>query len=606
MSNYFDQLHKMPPVWCTSDDQICVMCAPSENMQDFGVYMYSYGDNTSYKKEYDMSALSTAKGSKPDWTMFFPMLSKCVSNNNVVLTKVPSEEKIKMNFTGPCGNTFGLEALVTTENMEEFIISRLMFTNQVFSHTKEIMAKDAQLEKEANTLKEQADGLDSELQALKDNIKRNEQQESISRKRLGELKKQWDTMETSVDDPWKVVKDRQTKECRRVNPLLDKKCKDFDKTLMQLIKSLYIPSDDARYKATDPCHSVVKPLSKAELAQKQKSLANDKFYGAILKNLEKIEEWAYSVSDIQCIMNGDDYASLPFQPKGGSLFVTLYALFFKLDLLRKFKIDEQLALNWISVVEAGYHGNPYHNSMHAADVLHIVSFILTKGGLIEKCQLKDEQVFSAVLAASIHDFEHPGINNNFHMKTSSYLATLYNDRSVLENLHVSSVFELMKNSEYNILSPLSDDQRRDVRELVIEMVLATDMGSHGKYVTMMKSKLQEHSDFLKKEDQFLALAMALKMADISNCGRPLDIYLKWSGKVSDEFYQQGDRERNLGLPCSPFMDRLQPSIAKGQISFMNYIIIPFFEQMSELLPALRFAVDLAEGNKAYWAQNDDS
>ncbi|EPY27618.1 3',5'-cyclic-nucleotide phosphodiesterase [Angomonas deanei] len=413
-------------------------------------------------------------------------------------------------------------------------------------------------------------------------------------------------METSVDDPWKVVKDRQTKECRRVNPLLDKKCKDFDKTLMQLIKSLYIPSDDARYKATDPCHSVVKPLSKAELAQKQKSLANDKFYGAILKNLEKIEEWAYSVSDIQCIMNGDDYASLPFQPKGGSLFVTLYALFFKLDLLRKFKIDEQLALNWISVVEAGYHGNPYHNSMHAADVLHIVSFILTKGGLIEKCQLKDEQVFSAVLAASIHDFEHPGINNNFHMKTSSYLATLYNDRSVLENLHVSSVFELMKNSEYNILSPLSDDQRRDVRELVIEMVLATDMGSHGKYVTMMKSKLQEHSDFLKKEDQFLALAMALKMADISNCGRPLDIYLKWSGKVSDEFYQQGDRERNLGLPCSPFMDRLQPSIAKGQISFMNYIIIPFFEQMSELLPALRFAVDLAEGNKAYWAQNDDS
>lgn len=44
----------------------------------------------------------------------------------------------------------------------------------------------------------------------------------------------------------------------------------------------------------------------------------------------------------------------------------------------------------------------------------------------------------------IHDYDHPGLNNNFHLKIQSYLATLYNDRSVLENHHLAEVFDLMK------------------------------------------------------------------------------------------------------------------------------------------------------------------
>eukprot|EP00757_Euglenozoa_sp_SAG-D1_P000694 gene694-1821_t len=38
----------------------------------------------------------------------------------------------------------------------------------------------------------------------------------------------------------------------------------------------------------------------------------------------------------------------------------------------------------------------------------------------------------------------------------------------------------------------------------------------------------------------LALSMAVKMADISNCGRPAELYLRWCEKIADEFYMQGD------------------------------------------------------------------
>ena len=160
--------------------------------------------------------------------------------------------------------------------------------------------------------------------------------------------------------------------------------------------------------------------------------------------------------------------------------------------------------------------------------------------------------------------------------------------------------------KFNILQGFSDDQRRDIRETLVEMVLATDMGLHAKILGTFKRRLVEDHDFKKKEDIRLALSMAVKMADISNCGRDQKLYLGWCNQIADEFYMQGDRERNLGFPCSPFMDRFSPAMAKGQIAFMNYIVVPLFECISEFLPDMHFSVDLTEENKAHWTQNDDS
>ena len=71
----------------------------------------------------------------------------------------------------------------------------------------------------------------------------------------------------------------------------------------------------------------------------------------------------------------------------------------------------------------------------------------------------------------------------------SRLASLYNDKSVLENHHLSSAFELMKSSERNIVTGLKTEQYREFRSLVIDMVLATDMSSHFTQIKNMKSLL---------------------------------------------------------------------------------------------------------------------
>jgi 3',5'-cyclic-nucleotide phosphodiesterase len=219
--------------------------------------------------------------------------------------------------------------------------------------------------------------------------------------------------------------------------------------------------------------------------------------------------------------------------------------------------------------------------------------------------MRDEDILAALVASAIHDFDHPGINNSFHVRAQTYLATLYNDRSVLENRHVSAVFELMKLPKFNLLSSVTEDQRRDIRDTIVEMVLATDMGLHGKFVSQWKRRIAENHNLEKKDDMRLALAMALKMADISNCGRPHDIYMRWGAKISDEFYMQGDREKNFGLSISPFMDRAQPGVSKSQISFMNFVVVPMFESISEFLPDMHFSVDHTEQNKSYWMEHQE-
>jgi len=54
--------------------------------------------------------------------------------------------------------------------------------------------------------------------------------------------------------------------------------------------------------------------------------------------------------------------------------------------------------------------------------------------------LTDLEIFATLVAAIIHDFEHTGTTNNFHVMSGTETALLYNDRAVLENHHISASF----------------------------------------------------------------------------------------------------------------------------------------------------------------------
>lgn len=87
----------------------------------------------------------------------------------------------------------------------------------------------------------------------------------------------------------------------------------------------------------------------------------------------------------------------------------------------------------------------------------------------------------------------------------------------------------------------------------------------------------------KPENRHFVLQISLKCADISNPCRPWDISRKWSYKVCEEFFRQGDYERQLNLSVTPLCDRQTISIPKIQAGFFEYVVTPLYEEWHRFL-----------------------
>ena len=80
----------------------------------------------------------------------------------------------------------------------------------------------------------------------------------------------------------------------------------------------------------------------------------------------------------------------------------------------------------------------------------------------------------------------------------------------------------------------------------------------------------------------------IKVSDISNEARPMDVAEPWLDCLLTEFYEQSDLEKKEGLPVTPFM--VSPIVSAIQFYF-NYIEIQFFFCFSCIKRTRRKSVD---------------
>ena len=60
----------------------------------------------------------------------------------------------------------------------------------------------------------------------------------------------------------------------------------------------------------------------------------------------------------------------------------------------------------MQAVESGYERNPYHNSVHAADVVQALAWLLASDAFTR--ELTDLELLCIIMAAAVHDVGHPG------------------------------------------------------------------------------------------------------------------------------------------------------------------------------------------------------
>ena len=290
-------------------------------------------------------------------------------------------------------------------------------------------------------------------------------------------------------------------------------------------------------------------------------------------------------------------------------------------LIDEFGITPKAIAQFLRKVEKDYPTrdvNPYHNNIHASDVIQSTHALIQMGGADLMRAYTSLEVFSILMAAALHDIHHPGTNNNYQVNKQTDLALLYNDQSVLENMHASRASHLLKESgggqgvkdeTESIFGKMCKQDKATVRTGIIRSILSTDMSYHFKSVAKMEGYIADVMDEIDSEKNELEasipasllgrlgksehsklreklLPFILHLADISNPAKSPDLTIEWSQCAYDEFFLQGDKEADEGMAISPLCDRTTTNPPDGQIGFITFVVKPAFLLLRKCLPGI--------------------
>jgi len=218
---------------------------------------------------------------------------------------------------------------------------------------------------------------------------------------------------------------------------------------------------------------------------------------------------------------------------------------------------------------------------------------LTTGGAERFFNFMD--VLALLVAAVGHDVGHFGVNNIFLIKTSHSLSITYNDVSPLENMHASTCFQTLSQGKLDFLSGADNHTRTLLRDKIIQAILSTDMAHHFEHVDRFSARVADSNPWktetkhcremqqASKSDRRMLLQSFVQMADLGHNCRPWDVHKYMIVTLEEEFFRQGDQERELGmLPIMPMMDRHAGSAASAQEFFLGKMVKPL------LIPFTKF------------------
>jgi len=307
------------------------------------------------------------------------------------------------------------------------------------------------------------------------------------------------------------------------------------------------------------------------------------------------------------------------------------------ELTSFFDMDAEKLQKFLLKIERGYPtSNQYHNRSHGASVLHCMHCLLSLGGVAEASMMAAETgskhsevledhtrrkklvLLAGLLAAIVHDFEHEGVSNDFLVKSSNDRAILYNDKSPNENHHVAAAWFVLQRSDCNFLENLTVKEFGQLRRLIVQLVLSTDMAEHGSTLNKFKEVAAcsdastrtdgvsaDSGDFTAAcaQDAVVVLQLALKCSDLGHLSLSWSSHMRWVQRLEAEFFAQGDQEKKLGMPDISFlMDRQKEGASDTQVGFFDFVVLPLFRAMGGLFPLSKPMVSKVEANYESWKE----
>ncbi|KTF87642.1 hypothetical protein cypCar_00020340 [Cyprinus carpio] len=214
------------------------------------------------------------------------------------------------------------------------------------------------------------------------------------------------------------------------------------------------------------------------------------------------------------------------QWEDAEIMVLLQVMYTDLDFISTFNIELDVLQQFLYEVYRRYNNIPFHNFKHCFCVTQMMYGLIWLIDLRSKIDSIDLLIM--LTSAVCHDLDHTGYNNAYQINARTELALRYNDISPLENHHCAVAFEILE-------------------KLMMIMI---------------------------------------KVSDISNEARPMDVAEPWLDCLLQEFFNQSDMEKLEGLPVTPFMDRDKVTKPSSQTGFIRFVLFPLFIELANLFPCL--------------------
>jgi len=286
------------------------------------------------------------------------------------------------------------------------------------------------------------------------------------------------------------------------------------------------------------------------------------------------------------------------------IYKSVVRMFTDFGLLSRFDINYNTFCRWLLTVKKNYRNETvkYHNWYHAFNVCQTMYCMLKNTGWNEN--FGQVECLGLLIACLGHDLDHRGTTNSFQIKAKNSLATLYSN-STMERHHLNQCLLLLNIPGNRILENMSEADYKSVISVIERSILATDLAHHFKISSKIRALAQSGPSAANlvsadSDDRRVLQASLMTGCDLAAVTKPWSVHKEVSQLVAEEFWEQGDIEREqFHEEPPPMMDR-ESSLALAQIDFIDHVAKDVYSNLAAFSQEMRPMYVTCLENKERW------
>jgi len=192
--------------------------------------------------------------------------------------------------------------------------------------------------------------------------------------------------------------------------------------------------------------------------------------------------------------------------------------------------------------------------------------------------------FACVFSALIHDVDHPGVPNHQLIVENQILAEHYRNKSVAEQNSLDLAWNLLHEEQFSMLRSAifrSEDERKRFRQLVVNLVMATDVMDkelkelrNNRWEKAFSKECMDATESQKDSNDrkaTIVIEHMIQASDVAHTMQHWTVFRKWNVRLFQEMYKAYLEGRSNADPSSFWYE--------GEMKFFDFYIIPLANKL---------------------------